>query len=170
MQDNFFELFQLPVQCDLEQSELNARFCQLQQAVHPDQHAAGTAKEQLIASQMSAHINDAYQTLKKPLSRYQYLLSLKGFEFKEHTHQDTSFLMLQMQLREQLAEVEQADDVEQAISEFIQQLNDLHSNQVGAFKNAYLAQDFTQAYQEVVKLKFFDKLLLDVERLEDQLL
>ena len=154
----------------MNQSELNARFRQLQQAVHPDQHAAGTAKEQLIASQMSAHINDAYQTLKKPLLRYQYLLKLEGFEFKEHTHQDTSFLMLQMQLREQLAEIEQSTDVELAISRFTEQLDNLHANQQSAFKNAYLAHEFPQAYQEVVKLQFFDKLLLDVERIEDQLL
>jgi molecular chaperone HscB len=170
MLENYFKLFKLPQQCEINVNELKARFRELQQVVHPDQHATGTNKEQLIAGQMSAYTNDAYQTLKNPLSRYKYLLSLNGFEFTEHTHQDTGFLMLQMQLREDLAEISEEKDPEQAIENFQKNLSNMTSNQTGAFKCAFLAEDFKQAYQEVVKLQFFDKLLQDVERLEDQLL
>jgi len=168
--NNYFELFGLSDSFDIEISELNARFRFLQKAVHPDQHAMGTSKEQLLAQQLSAKINDGYQTLKTPLLRYRYLLSLKGLEFKEHTHKDAGFLMLQMQLREDLSEIDTKDaKAEEKIDAFNAQLNNMINHQTGAYKSAYLAQDYNSAYNEVVKLTFFEKLKQDVERLEDQL-
>ncbi|BCE03220.1 Fe-S protein assembly co-chaperone HscB [Marinicellulosiphila megalodicopiae] len=167
---NYFELFELTEGFEIDINELNARFRFLQKAVHPDQHAMGTSKEQLLAQQLSAKTNDGYQTLKTPLLRYRYLLSLKGLEFKEHTHKDAGFLMLQMQLREDLSEIDiHANDVDAKIDAFNEQLQNMITNQTGAFKNAYLAQDYNGAYNEVVKLTFFEKLKQDVERLEDQL-
>ena len=167
---NYFEIFELSESFDIEINELNARFRFLQKAVHPDQHAMGTSKEQLLAQQLSAKINDGYQTLKTPLLRYRYLLSLKGLEFKEHTHKDTGFLMLQMELREDLSEIDINDaNVDDKIDAFNTQLNNMINHQTGSYKSAYLAQDYNSAYNEVVKLTFFEKLKLDVERLEDQL-
>jgi len=167
---NYFEIFEINESLDIDIAQLNARFHFLQKAFHPDQHAMGTNKEQLLAQQLSAKVNDGYQTLKTPLLRYRYLLSLKGLEFKEHTHKDTGFLMLQMQLREELSEIDiNSDNAEDKIDAFSHSLTEMINNQTGAYKSAYLAQDFHSAYNEVVKLTFFDKLKQDVERLDDQL-
>ena len=48
----------------------------------------------------------AWQTLRHPLMRAEYLLSLHGFDLasEQHTVRDTAFLMEQLELREELDE------------------------------------------------------------------
>ncbi|RKF75595.1 J-type co-chaperone JAC1, mitochondrial [Golovinomyces cichoracearum] len=59
---------------------LRREFLQLQALAHPDRHATSSKQ---TAEQESALINEAYKTLQSPLSRAQYLLSLRNFEIKE---------------------------------------------------------------------------------------
>ncbi|MGQ7109039.1 Fe-S protein assembly co-chaperone HscB, partial [Escherichia sp. TWPC-MK] len=79
--------------------------------------------EQLAAVQQSATINQAWQTLRHPLMRAEYLLSLHGFDLasEQHTVRDTAFLMEQLELREELDEIEQAKD-EARLESFIKRV------------------------------------------------
>lgn len=73
---NYFELFGLSVQFDVDIRSVADRYRELQRATHPDQFASGTDQEQRIAVEQAALVNDAYQTIKSPLKRAQYLLEL----------------------------------------------------------------------------------------------
>ncbi|WP_255584478.1 Fe-S protein assembly co-chaperone HscB, partial [Citrobacter sp. Colony322] len=88
------------------------RFQDLQRQYHPDKFASGSQAVQLAAVSQSATINQAWQTLRHPLMRAEYLLSLHGFDIRneQHTVRDTAFLMEQLELREELDEIEQAKD------------------------------------------------------------
>ena len=75
--DNFFALFEQPVQFDLSQQALDQRLRLLQKRYHPDNIAKSNTSDHLQQSgQASAVINQAYQTLSHPDSRAAYLLDM----------------------------------------------------------------------------------------------
>ncbi len=82
---------------DLEQ--LATRYRELARGVHPDRFADASEREQRLALEQSASLNEAYQTLKSPPKRARYLLAMNGGELPlEVTVHDPEFLMQQMQL------------------------------------------------------------------------
>ena len=96
---DYFTLFGLPAQYPIDLQALTIRFQDLQRQYHPDKFASGTQAEQLAAVSHSATINQAWQTLRHPLTRAEYLLSLHGFDLasEQHTVRDTAFLMEQLE-------------------------------------------------------------------------
>ncbi len=171
---NYFQLFGIEVSFDVDLNQLSQTYQSLQKAAHPDRFAHASSQEQLLAVQKSAEINDGYQTLKQPIIRAEYLLTLRGVEMpnEQQSFSDTSFLMRQMELREMLAEVKFADDVDtafeaaqQTLAQEYQQHLELMSAQIRDNSEAsnVLASD------NLRKLKFYQKLNIEVERLEDSL-
>ena len=77
---NFFELFGLPVGFLVDGQELAVRYRELQKVVHPDRYAAAGEQSQRLSLQGATLVNEAYETLKDPLKRARYLLTLKGVE------------------------------------------------------------------------------------------
>ena len=83
---DYFTLFGLPARYPLDIQALSLRFQDLQRQYHPDKFASGTQAEQLAAVSQSATINQAWQTLRHPLMRAEYLLSLHGFDLSNEQH------------------------------------------------------------------------------------
>lgn len=110
LQDNDFELFQLPRRQQLDLAELDQRWKTLQRQVHPDRFVAQGAAAQRVAMQWSVRINEAYQRLKDPLKRAAYLCELGGVPVEAHsnTAMPADFLMQQMEWREALDDAEDA--------------------------------------------------------------
>lgn len=172
---NYFELFALPRSFELDLSELKARYLDLQRAVHPDKFANASERERLLAVQKTAQINDGFAVLKSPITRAEHLLLLAGIELA-HEHQtlkDPMFLIQQMELREQLAEISEASDPEQAIIDFQQQIDqfvaEFEQQFIGLFNEGGEIALNTAA-DGVRKLKFMLKLTAEARILEEQLL
>ncbi len=172
---NYFQLFGLEVQFTIDLTRLSTLYQTLQKKVHPDRFAHASSQEQMLAVKKSTLINDAYQTLKNPLKRAQYLLELRGVNMpsEQASFGDVSFLMRQMELREMLAEVKHADDIDSAVfevsqvfeSEFQQLFNQLQSQLAdNSAESNHLACD------NLRKLKFYQKLHVELDKLEEQLL
>jgi molecular chaperone HscB len=83
--NSYFSLFQLPQHLNLDVVALEKQFYALSRRLHPDRFAARPAYEQDAALTASSHLNDAYRTLKDPISRTQYLLKLEGVELEEQS-------------------------------------------------------------------------------------
>lgn len=169
---NHFELFGLPFQFELDGSLLSTQFRELQRRFHPDNFATASERDRLMAVQKAAQINDAFQTLKQPISRAEYMLSEKHVDIRgEHkTLQDPEFLMQQMELREALEEIPDASDPETALFDFEQQASVLYKSQLTDLEQLLNNESWDQAADAVRKLKFIDKLRYEVERLEETLL
>ena len=172
---NYFELFSLPVNFTVDVAKLSTAYRDLQRTVHPDKFAHASEQQQLLSVQKAAQINDAFQTLKHPVSRAEYLLSLAGIEL-QHEHQtlkDPVFLMQQMELREELEEISETADPEAAIAAFERQLKgmiaDLQAN-IQRLLDDGESKALAQAADEVRKLKFKLKLQQELEQLEERLL
>lgn len=105
---DYFSLFQFPQAFELDTAALSQRYVVLQQQYHPDKHATASEYERRLAMSMSSRINDGYATLKKPLARVIYLLSLHGHEAlaEDNTAMSGAFLETQMAWREALMEAE----------------------------------------------------------------
>ena len=171
---NYFQLFNIEVSFDVDLQQLSSNYQTLQKTVHPDKFAHASEQEQRIAVQKSAHINDAYQTLKNPLQRAQYILVQRGVEMpnEQHSFQDTSFLMRQMELREMLEEVKYASNVDTALLDVQRVLSD-ENIQLSQLMRAQIIENNAAsngaACDNLRKLKFYQKLNVEVDRLEDSL-
>ncbi len=105
--DNDFALFELPLQFAQSPATLRDKWTRLQSQAHPDKFASEGAAAQRIAMQWSLRINEAYQRLKSPLKRAQYLCELAGHPLRaeDNTAMPAAFLMQQIQWREAMDEV-----------------------------------------------------------------
>jgi len=109
--DNYFSLLGLPVSFIIDKNKLTSNYHDIQKSIHPDNFANATALERRLSVQKAAQINDALQTLKNPLQRSIYLLSLYDIELGENNNSvDPAFLMEQMELRENLSQVSDMAD------------------------------------------------------------
>ncbi|EGT4256399.1 co-chaperone HscB [Citrobacter amalonaticus] len=168
---DYFTLFGLPIRYQLDTQALSLRFQDLQRQYHPDKFASGTQAEQLAAVSRSATINQAWHTLRNPLTRAEYLLSLHGFDLsnEQHTVRDTAFLMEQLELREELDEIEQAKD-EARLERFIQRVKTMFDSRHQSMVEQLDNETWDVAADTVRKLRFLDKLRSSAEQLEEKLL
>lgn len=159
---NYFEQFDLPEQLDLNLNKLKANFLKLQQQYHPDQ-----VKDKNVALIQSSEINQAYKTLLQIDSRAGYLLKLhqqdKNLDQSIH---DFEFLQSALEFREALHQstsVEQLDQLKNQIQSQIQILTD-------AFNMYFTQQQWSNAQDSVRKLQFFQKVLSDIDKAEEDIL
>jgi molecular chaperone HscB len=84
----------------------------VQSRVHPDKFVSATDAEKRVAMQWATRANEAYQTLKNPQKRAQYLCELNGVDLQteSNTAMPMAFLMQQMEWREELGDARAAKD------------------------------------------------------------
>lgn len=168
---NYFELFGLTSAFDIDIGELAARYRELQRRFHPDRFASASEQERRLSLQLTAQVNAAFQTLKDPLARARYLLSLQGVDTGEDTDtaMDKDFLMQQMELRDTLAEAREAADRHARLGSLRQRVEDdfeARSSRLRACiaENTEVAR--WQARNLVREMQFLQKLAQEVDELE----
>ena len=169
--DNFFEIFGLPVRFDLDMSLLSDRYRTMQRQFHPDKYAGKSAREQRLAEQYAATVNQAYNELKSPLLRAQYLLKLKGVDAANETAitRDPGFLIEQMGLREALSEVRGADDPHAELENINENAVSHYGRLQHEFSESLSSGEMAQACETVAKMQFFSKLISEIHELEHEL-
>ncbi|WP_063652228.1 co-chaperone HscB [Aliivibrio fischeri] len=169
---NHFELFGLPNQFELDGGLLSLQFRELQKRFHPDNFATSSERDRLLSIQKAAQINDAYQTLKNPVLRAEYILSEQGHDIRgeQTTMQDPMFLMQQMELREELESLPSSSDPESALFDFAENVTAMRKSQLVQLQELLKNEAWIEAAQSVRKLKFIEKLNQEVEQLEEKLL
>ena len=169
---NYFEIFQLPVAFDLDVDELATRYRQLQASVHPDKFVSATEHEKRLSLQWATQINAAYDTLRSDLARAIYLLELSDVHIEENPQLAPDFLMAQIELREQLDEIGEADVLDGSLAKletFKKEVNQHLSDYRSEFAAAY-PDDVPVAQMAVYKLQFLGKLRSAADKLEEKLL
>lgn len=86
---DYFSLFELPRHLNLDLVGLEKTFYAKSRRLHPDRFAAKPQAEQEAALAASSRLNDAYRTLKDPIARTEYLLSLEGIQLEEQSRAAT---------------------------------------------------------------------------------
>ena len=85
----YFSIFSLPQHMVIDTAALEKSFYALSRRLHPDRFAARPAAEQEAALAESSRLNDAYRTLRDPIARTEYLLTLEGIELEEQSRAAT---------------------------------------------------------------------------------
>ena len=75
---DYFAFLGLPRRLKVDMSLLEQRFRELSRQYHPDYFYNASQKERLESLERSSYLNDAYRTLRNPVSRIEYLLGLEG--------------------------------------------------------------------------------------------
>jgi len=139
---NFFEFIGLPVSFDIDQSELADRSRELQKT-----------------------------TLRSPLLRAQYLLLLQGIDTESESSTPIApmFVMQQMELRERLEEIPDQDDPYAELEDLLAEVEGMLKTLREQFAQDYREGALTAATEAVRKMQFLEKLVVEIERLEDRL-
>src|ERR1700694_953070 len=77
-QGDYFRFLGLPRKLTIGPSELERNFRLLSRQFHPDYFYNATLAERRASLERSSYLNDAYRTLRQPISRIAYLLELEG--------------------------------------------------------------------------------------------
>ncbi len=79
----FYESLGLEPKLSLDLDDLKKRFYERSRQWHPDRFSRASADEQQRALDMTAVLNDAFRTLREPVTRAEYFLKQKGFELSK---------------------------------------------------------------------------------------
>lgn len=161
---NHFELFNLPLQFAVDAQALDSAYRDVQNRVHPDKYVNATDAEKRVAMQWATRANEAYQTLKHPQKRAQYMCELHGVDLQteSNTAMPMAFLMQQMEWREELGDARAAKDVD-ALEALDQQLRRERKAQLAAIEQQISSNDYAQAAQGVRALMFIEKLKQEID-------
>lgn len=160
-----FALFGLSRLFRLDLSDLDSRYRDVQAQVHPDRFAHAGEAERRMSMQWATHANEAYQTLKKPLTRASYLLHLAGHDIQaeNNTAMPADFLMEQMEWREAVMEARVGGDHHELERLYTRLRGDIDERfgELGALIDD--ARDYQLAVDRVRRLMFLEKLLHEID-------
>lgn len=117
---DYFTLFSLPQHLHLDLAALEKIFYAQSRKLHPDRFASQPAEAQQAALAASSQLNDAYRTLRAPIARTEYLLSLQGIQLEEQSRAATDAAKASGTQKKQVAPVdllEEAFELNMALEE-----------------------------------------------------
>jgi molecular chaperone HscB len=79
----FYEALGLTPALSLDGDDLKKRFYERSRQWHPDRFSRASAEEQEKALEMTSVLNDAFRTLRDPISRAEYFLKESGIELSK---------------------------------------------------------------------------------------
>jgi molecular chaperone HscB len=168
---NSFELFGLQPGFALDAEALEAAYREIQSRVHPDRFAHAGDAERRASLQWTTRVNEAYRTLKNPVSRASHLLALHGVDvaFETNTAMPADFLMQQMELREALEDATGAKDAAglDALQRRID--DDKRALEARVAERIDRNKDYAGAAELVRELRFLEKLEAEIDAAHEAL-
>jgi len=157
-----FELFGLPPVFSLDQEMLDKAYRDIQSQVHPDRFAHAGDAERRASLQWTTRVNEAFQTLKNPVSRARHLLELQGVDvaFETNTAMPAEFLVQQMEIREKLEEAKKSTDLDLLSRELSVERSEIETKIKEKIDDK---QDFAGASDLVRKLMFLERFGEDID-------
>ena len=105
---DYFAFLGVPRRLGLDAQELERRFRELSRQFHPDYFYNASPGERLASLERSSYLNDAFRTLRNPVSRIEHLLAIEGLASQATEGQSKapgSLLEEVFELNEQLDEI-----------------------------------------------------------------
>lgn len=173
---NYFEIFNIPVSFDLDDAQLSVLYRELQKEVHPDKFVNAGEQQSRLAVQVTSLVNQAFDTLKSPVSRAHYLLKLAGLDIdhEQDTTMDPMFLMEQMELREEIESVRSKADPLDEIDRLMKQVKKMLADVMQSYSLAYQKEKYSEAHEWSRKMQFLNKNTQELDdiavAIEDELL
>ena len=108
---DYFTFLNVPRKLVLSAQELEARFRELSRKFHPDYFYNAPPSERLASLERSSYLNDAYRTLRNPVTRIEHLLAIEGLPPAKSDDPSTAAKVPPSLLEEVFALNEELDDI-----------------------------------------------------------
>jgi molecular chaperone HscB len=150
----------------LDARDLEVRYKTLSRQLHPDRFATAPQPARMLSLKRATDLNQAYRTLRDPVKRAEYLLSLSGVDVGREDGKgpkvDPEFLVEILELREGLAEAKAAADSARmsAMTTEVQARVDAAMVDIAA---GFAVGELDRVTQAVVALRYYRRFLDEVE-------
>ena len=160
---SLFEILGLPATFAMDLPALEKAYFAAQRATHPDRFIGKPEAERVEAVRRSTLVNDAYETLKNPLTRAEHLLELQGMApLADDTKVPPTILMEMMELRERVMDAG-ADGA--ALAAMVSEIKALAAANEKALAEAFSVGDFARASSETIRLQYLGKVMEEAHML-----
>ena len=161
MQD-FFEMLGLPTAFEVNEKALEQAYFAAQRACHPDRFVGKPEAERVAAILRSQQVNDAYETLKNPLTRAEHMLELQGLTaLSDDAKVPPTLLMEMMELRERVADAHDGA----TLASLVNEIKALAQASQAAIAQALAAQDYPTAQAETQRFNYLGKAMEEAHML-----
>ena len=151
---NDFEILGIPASFDVDVKALEQAYFAAQRACHPDRFVGKPEADRVAAITKSQQVNDAYETLKNPLTRAEHLLQLQGMDvLGEGAPVPPALLMEMLELRERVADAEGGAALKAMVDEIRALADATTKNLASAFDLA----DYAIAADATLRLHYLGK-------------
>ena len=169
-----FATLGLPRRYEVDLQQLEARYRELQRALHPDRHANESPAQRRLSLTKAVEVNEAYRALKDDLARGEALLELdRGTGSSgERAAESPEFLMEMMERREALGEARAAKDMAR-VGAMAKEMSALQAETRTALVNAFDANGgarVEEAARLLGRLKYYRRFLDEVTAIEEEAL
>lgn len=152
---NLFEILGFAPAFALDEKALADAYFTAQRATHPDRFVGKPEAERVAAITRSQMVNDAYETLKNPLTRAEHLLNLNGYAaLDDDAAPPPALLMEMMELRERLAD---AASHGTELAAMVAEIKTLAAATTKALATHFERADYAAAAQETMRLNYLGK-------------
>lgn len=162
-----FELLGLPARFDLDPQAIERAYFERSKELHPDRFASAPAPERVAALSRSRALNDAYQVVKKPVARAEYLLARAGITIGDNERVEPELLMEILELREELAEARVANQTA-VVEKLRAQMAARRDAAVGALPERFERGELAEIKKQLIVLRYLDRYLEECDAALDE--
>jgi molecular chaperone HscB len=163
-----FALLGLAPRFDVEPEQLERAFFEASKLTHPDRFAGAPANERVAALSKARALNDAYQTLKREVSRAEYLLAREGIVIGDNERIDPALVMELLEEREELAEARHAGKLAD-IERLQKSMQERRRGALARVRELFAAGgDRAEIKQQLILLRYIERYLEECEHALDQ--
>lgn len=159
---NPFEILGIEQAFTIDSKLLESQYFERQKLLHPDRFATKTSKEKMYASQQAMAVNDAYNLLKSPLDRADYLcVALGGKSYKDETRKNINpqILMASIMMRETLS---QAKD-EETLNKLLKQNQDKQEQIIKDITHLYDEKNIVELENDILSLQYERRYMQEIK-------
>ena len=165
--DDPFALLGLTPAYDVDLAALERAFFERSKQLHPDRMASAPAAERVAVLSRSRALNDAYQLIKKPIPRAEYLLARAGVTIGDNERLDPAFLMEILELREELAEARAAENTE-LVARLQGAMQARRTQALEALPGLFAASDMKAIKDRLIVLRYINRYLEECDAALDE--
>ncbi|EFA84251.1 hypothetical protein PPL_03328 [Heterostelium album PN500] len=157
---NVFEVFSLEPSYRVDQKDLSHRFKQLQKKLHPDLFQQSTETEQSLSKDQSTLINSAYNILKSPFLRAEFILNEKGYDLNGVSDVDPEVLSEILEVREEIEETDNEDKLKEIAHDNRAKMNHCEEELVNLFQK----QNYKDALGKTIYLRYLTRIQEEIHK------
>mmetsp|Transcript_13387 Transcript_13387/g.18340 ORF Transcript_13387/g.18340 Transcript_13387/m.18340 type:complete len:237 (+) Transcript_13387:46-756(+) len=166
--NNLFKLFNLNEDFEIDSASLNSSFKELQKVLHPDKFVLSSPEEKQLSNDASSVVNQAYEILKSPVSRAEYMIdSVFGISVF-----DESKVLCDDGCSDRMSEIfdikEEIEEKKKNTTDLLKLFSKLNKEVVSYtndFKNGIKEKDVNKSLQAAIHLKYYCKMVDDLDHL-----